>query len=1600
MIPLTTFHSNSYHINENVTILSNIYTNRIINTLLTTNELINQQTGLIKSNLTVVSNLQSDSLFATNIKIQSALFNNVTITNNLSILGKEIVHNILEVRGDAYLNGLKTTNLTFSGNLNLSNLNINQSLYAPNETILGDLTVNKNAYINTALIKHLDTNINELTISNIILNQNINIPNQIQISSDLTILGQANIGKLKTTNLTFVDNLLITYLTVVDNFIIDKNEYIEGNLNATKLIVNNAEISNLLVLSSYNDKATIVTDFSTLNMNYSNVTTLSNIIAYGGIINNATTMNVFLTNLTNQQNILVGGTGTGAGHTVLNFLECDGSLTSSSILTTRLSIQNNAYFTNLTTVNTIMNYGNETLLSNLYLYGSLLYPNQIIHNATVFNSLSTLTSMTILGGLTTTNVNIGNHLYGGGGSGGSGGIFTITNMTALSKNIFNVENMREYSAITSNIQANSATFNNSLLSVLGNISASSILQTNSNQLSAIIPNILVSSTLSCINMTILPNFTQLTNITVVREDRINGDITILGTAIVPNYRTTALTTLAGQYTNMTILTDITTLGNQRNTNLYINKSFIGNLSNITNIVIASQLTISNLVKYSDLIVGNGETILGNLSILTSLTTSNLYNTNITSFQLIATNLSIIQGGPLTINNNANISNINMLAGIANSSNLITSYLTAPYNVSNNITVLYSEITNSMIVSNTFIAANATLNQFNNTIATIINLSTQNTNNLSILTGFYNIPVTATNLTVTNTLYIQNATFTNMTNTNGFYHPGNETILFSQLNTGSMQLNSGLTLLSMANVANIANLIVSNLTVFTNLNTNQNTFSGSLIIQNNANLSNLTAFYNNTILTATVTNLTTIGYAANTNLVIGGNLSILQNNTILGNLTVLQTMIGTNIYMNTLVPNTIISSNMSTFNNTEAILIQGNETVLGNIQILNPSSGNPRPYINNWNTIVSTNINVTNLWVNNVFINTNFTVVQNENIGGNLTNTTGLNYANAIITTGNTNPGNYECVNTNLQIQSLTVTNSNLYLNAILSTLLVNNIAFIQTANINTVFASNLIVTNLTNTGTQYITGNETVLQSFQTNTILSANNSMANLTVLSILTNLISLSVLGNMQVSNIQFLNSSLTGINLLYLDGNGYITVLQRTDWSYLSNITSFYYSSLNGSSSVIMDIRPTSLNIGMGLGSISNQIQQTATGLYTTGSYLVSILTNLPESGVTAGLTGQVYTSLAPFVSLLTTNASLQLGGNMIVNGSVSANNALMYRNKILNGAMNVNQYNNSSILVTGSVGVSRTFLIDRYRQFSQYTSGQLQLTYLTNLSTADAPFNYGFTNAFMYSVIAGLSILPGAINFFIPTQIIEDAMITDLEWGTSFGKSITVSFWIKSNVLIHTLTITSPSYTNFYISQFTLSSAGTWNYITITIPPPPIGTNWLNEPGYNGRGLVWGIDIKDDRYQNTIIFNQWQTISPTDTNNNMWSTAGNYLIFTGVQLEVGTVATPFEWKPYLIELNLCQRYFERIYPNTNGNFYGVGSLGTISVLCNYMGVMSPKKINSVNVIASAPYTVLNANILDYSYSEPTVNIRVTHIVINRGVYFCYLPGAYVDVTAELL
>jgi hypothetical protein len=250
----------------------------------------------------------------------------------------------------------------------------------------------------------------------------------------------------------------------------------------------------------------------------------------------------------------------------------------------------------------------------------------------------------------------------------------------------------------------------------------------------------------------------------------------------------------------------------------------------------------------------------------------------------------------------------------------------------------------------------------------------------------------------------------------------------------------------------------------------------------------------------------------------------------------------------------------------------------------------------------------------------------------------------------------------------------------------------------------------------------------------------------------------------------------------------------------------------------------------------------------------------------------------------------------------------RNLIINGGMQVAQRGTSS-----STGTSNTYsTVDRMKHNTSLPSGVSTLTYSQD---TDAPDGFGYSYKVTPDQSATAALTGG--NRSIAMTIIEAQDLQQLAFGSSDAKPFTVSFWIKSNLTgTFTLELESPdsgsSYL-FFTKALTINTSGVWEYKTVTIPPHVNGTmNNDNDVGLvvafwlaAGPTFTSGGNPSDGSWHSSTNANR-----ADPSNINIYSSSSNYVQITGVQLELGKVATPFEHRSYGEELALCQRYYFRL------------------------------------------------------------------------------------------
>ena len=252
-------------------------------------------------------------------------------------------------------------------------------------------------------------------------------------------------------------------------------------------------------------------------------------------------------------------------------------------------------------------------------------------------------------------------------------------------------------------------------------------------------------------------------------------------------------------------------------------------------------------------------------------------------------------------------------------------------------------------------------------------------------------------------------------------------------------------------------------------------------------------------------------------------------------------------------------------------------------------------------------------------------------------------------------------------------------------------------------------------------------------------------------------------------------------------------------------------------------------------------------------------------------------------------------MTTSDGVSSSGLYGFKNRIINGAMVIDQ-RNAGASVTPANG---DYFVDRWNY------GSTQASKFTAQQTTTAPS--GFTNSIKMTVASAVTI--GAGDIFGIDQRIEGFNAADLGWGAAGAATVTLSFWVQSS-LTGTFggSIINGTFNRSYPFTYTINSANTWEQKTVTIAGDTSGT-WNKT---NGLGIRVLFSLgSGSTYSGTA--GTWAGAGYTSATGavSVVGTASATFYITGVQLEKGSTATSFDYRPYGTELALCQRYYEKSY-----------------------------------------------------------------------------------------
>ena len=323
-------------------------------------------------------------------------------------------------------------------------------------------------------------------------------------------------------------------------------------------------------------------------------------------------------------------------------------------------------------------------------------------------------------------------------------------------------------------------------------------------------------------------------------------------------------------------------------------------------------------------------------------------------------------------------------------------------------------------------------------------------------------------------------------------------------------------------------------------------------------------------------------------------------------------------------------------------------------------------------------------------------------------------------------------------------------------------------------------------------------------------------------------------------------------------------------------------------------------------------------------------------------------------------INMSGIVTATAFIPSHGQLSHRNLIINGAMNVSQRG------TSFTSLGTAYTVDRFRYTENIDTGVVTVT---QESITDLP---GFTKAAKINCTTAEAGVPSKAGskFAAFNTKLEGQDLQQLAYGTSSAKQITLSFYVKSNVTgTFCVSLYKGDQTARNVSLgYTINSANTWERKTLTFPADTGGGGIDND---NGSGLeIYWVVARQQGYQgatSTTWGNNTDARFANLCTATIFENTNDHIMFTGVQLEVGAVATPFEHKKFSEELARCQRYCFRLGGSIGGNadVYTCLCFGIHSNATQYKGhVQHPVPMRSKDVTFTASNITLDDDVASYN------------------------------------
>jgi len=355
--------------------------------------------------------------------------------------------------------------------------------------------------------------------------------------------------------------------------------------------------------------------------------------------------------------------------------------------------------------------------------------------------------------------------------------------------------------------------------------------------------------------------------------------------------------------------------------------------------------------------------------------------------------------------------------------------------------------------------------------------------------------------------------------------------------------------------------------------------------------------------------------------------------------------------------------------------------------------------------------------------------------------------------------------------------------------------------------------------------------------------------------------------------------------------------------------------------------------------------------------------------------------------------------IGNPAIADQRGVNFRNIIINGDMSIAQRGTSATGVTSN----------SYNTCDRWNTIPINLGTWTLTQSTDVPTGQGFASSFKLDCTTA-DASPSASDLFLFRQKIEGQNLQYLKKGTSSAESLTLSFWVKSNKTgTYIAELFDGDNTRQISKAYTINSASTWEKKTITFDADTTGT--LDNDNANSLAAQFWLGAGSD-YSSGTLSTTWT--ANTNANRavgqvNLADSTSNEWYITGVQLEAGQVASDFEFLPVDVNLQRCQRYYQKIQDIVSAR---LGAMAIVSGTAAYGSFPIGSTMRSTPTISDSGDLqinddAVNATITSYSTIRLSGTIFAFAATASGGGLTQRTPGtlrfpsstSYLEINAEL-